>query len=230
MRLINMSKITINNVSKTFTHGKNDLQILNDISLTLSAGTMTALIGPSGIGKSTLLNIIGLLDRRYQGSIVIDDYDTIALSDKELAKLRNSTIGFVLQEPLLIEKMSIKKNILLPTIYGVEKPKQELENRLIELTQKVGIQNIINKHPSQISGGQKQRAVLARALINNPDIILADEPTGSLDEQNSEIVVDIFQQLVQQGKTILTVTHDYAVANCHQHIWRLDNGKLINEE
>ena len=225
-----MSKITINNVSKTFTHGKNDLQILNDISLTLSAGTMTALIGPSGIGKSTLLNIIGLLDRRYQGSIVIDDYDTIALSDKELAKLRNSTIGFVLQEPLLIEKMSIKKNILLPTIYGVEKPKQELENRLIELTQKVGIQNIINKHPSQISGGQKQRAVLARALINNPDIILADEPTGSLDEQNSEIVVDIFQQLVQQGKTILTVTHDYAVANCHQHIWRLDNGKLINEE
>ncbi|WP_261807175.1 ABC transporter ATP-binding protein [Lapidilactobacillus luobeiensis] len=224
-----MSKLIANTISKTFIQKNNKQVVLTDLSLTLEAGTMTALIGPSGIGKSTLLNILGLLDRDYQGTVMLDQIVTNELGEQALAQLRNAQIGFVLQEPLLVARMTVRKNILLPTIYGPQRSRPDLAQRVTELAAAVGITDILDKYPRQISGGQKQRVVLARALINDPAIILADEPTGSLDEENAASVVTLFAQLAAQGKTILTVTHDRLVAEQHPHILRLTKERLIRE-
>ncbi|MFC6315551.1 ABC transporter ATP-binding protein [Lapidilactobacillus achengensis] len=224
-----MVKLTGVKLSKSFSQHGQEQRVLWDLSLALTPGTMTALIGPSGIGKSTLLNILGLLDRDYQGTVSLDQTVTNDLNDRELAHLRNSQIGFVLQEALLIERLTVRKNILLPTIYGDKQDKAVLAHRVQQLATQIGIETLLDKYPRQLSGGQKQRVVLARALINDPDIILADEPTGSLDEQNAASVVALLAQLAAQGKTVLTVTHDHLVAEQHQYIFRMASGQLVKE-
>lgn len=215
--------IDISNLSKRF----GNHTIFDDISLKLERGSLVAIVGESGVGKTTLLKLIGLIDNDYEGSYRIFDVKASELSEKKSANIRNDCLGFVLQYPLLVERMTVRENILLPTIYSKEKKISEQKglflNKLIETLK---IDSFFKEKINVLSGGQKQRIALARALINNPEVILADEPTGSLDKENTDTVMWIFKQLAEQGKTIITVTHNLQFAKQHDRVFELKDGKI----
>ena len=221
-----MSKVVnIKHLSKSFEKNK---FILNDIDFSLEKGSMTALIGASGEGKTTFLNLIGSLDNSYNGQIIVAGQDLSLCNDKKLSHLRNTKIGFVLQEPILIQRLSVEQNILLPTVYLPSKAKNKAKiiSRMHKLAQYLDIDSLLPRNPNTLSGGQKQRVVAVRALINDPEIVLADEPTGSLDEKNAKTIIRLFKKIKDEGKAILTVTHDKEVAALHENIFRLSNGKI----
>ncbi|MBI0021795.1 MULTISPECIES: ABC transporter ATP-binding protein [Bacteria] len=217
--------VNIKHLSKGF--GKNKF-ILKNIDFSLEKGSMTALIGASGEGKTTLLNLIGSLDNCYSGQIIVSEQDLSLCNEKKLSQLRNTKVGFVLQEPILIQRLTVEQNILLPTVYlpSKLKNKTKIKDRMHKLAQYLDIEPLLSRKPNTLSGGQKQRVVAVRALINDPEIVLADEPTGSLDEENAKIIIELFKKIKDEGKTILTVTHDKEIAALHDSTFRLSNGEI----
>ncbi len=221
----------MNNIIKKFYIGKpNELQILNGISLDVSKGEFVSIVGQSGSGKSTLMNIIGALDRPTEGEYIFDGADISKFSDVELSHVRNKKIGFVFQNFHLISRVNAFKNVEMPMMYAHLKPK-ERQNRVNELLDLVEMSERKNHKPNELSGGQKQRVAIARALANDPEIILADEPTGALDTKTGRLVMDLFHKLhKEQGKTIVLITHSPELAYETDRIITISDGNIVNEE
>lgn len=221
----------MNNIIKKFYIGKpNELQILNGISLDVSKGEFVSIVGQSGSGKSTLMNIIGALDRPTEGEYIFDGADISKFSDVELSHVRNKKIGFVFQNFHLISRVNAFKNVEMPMMYAHLKPK-ERQNRVNELLELVEMSERKNHKPNELSGGQKQRVAIARALANDPEIILADEPTGALDTKTGRLVMDLFHKLhKEQGKTIVLITHSPELAYETDRIITISDGNIVNEE
>uniref|UniRef100_A0A7C1IH99 ABC transporter ATP-binding protein n=1 Tax=Fervidicoccus fontis TaxID=683846 RepID=A0A7C1IH99_9CREN len=217
-------------VYKKYKLGEAEFQALRGVNLEVRKGEFVAVMGPSGSGKTTLLNIMGLIDRPSSGKVFIDGLDTTKLSDFELAKIRNTKIGFVFQSFNLINRLTVYENIELPLLVrGLSKA--ERERLVISALLKVGGDiSWLRKKPLQLSGGQQQRVAIARALVTNPSFILADEPTGNLDRASGKIVMSTFVGLNKQGQTIVMVTHDPEVAHCAQKILYIKDGRIIKVE
>lgn len=217
--------LNIETVFKSYLLGKITVPVLHDINLKVREGEFAAIMGPSGSGKSTLMNLIGCLDRPTSGKIVIGNKDTSLLSDIELAHIRGKKIGFVFQTFNLISRLSAMKNVELPMVYQ-DIPKAHREKRAYELLEQLGLSDRANHKPAELSGGQRQRIAIARALANEPDILLADEPTGNLDSRTGQEIMAIFRKLHNEGRTIIMVTHDPALAQECDRIIRLRDGKV----
>lgn len=201
---------------------KKGFSILHDFELEVQPGEKLSIIGESGVGKTSLLNIIGLLDTRYQGSYELFDSSVQKLSRNKLAEWRNQKIGFVLQESALIDSLTIEDNIKLPLMYANIEKDPSAQEHFKRIVNKIGIESILKKKPLECSGGQRSRAVFARAVIMNPQIILSDEPTASLDPENKERIIDLlFEMNKEFNTTVITVTHDLDVANRHERIIKL---------
>ncbi len=212
---------------KIYTSKKSQLSILNNFNLEVNAGEKIAIVGESGVGKSSLLNIIGLLDRNYDGEYTLFGSQTDHLLTDELAQWRNQRIGFVLQESALIDSLTIEDNIKLPFLYAdPEKGRLRQDEDFETVTNAIEIKSILKKKPLECSGGEKARAVFARGIIMNPQIILADEPTASLDVDNRERIVSLLFRMNEEfNTTIITVTHDLEVANRHDRVIHLERSK-----
>ena len=199
--------IVLKNICKTFNKESNPLVIFNDLNLEIETSKFTAILGRSGSGKSTLLNLIGTIEKPDSGSIFLDDIDVTKLNDKELSKLRNENIGYVFQSFFLEQSLSVIDNITMPlAIRGV--PLKEREERAKEVLDSLGILSKANEQTVKLSGGEKQRVSIARALITNPKLILADEPTGHLDFETGQEIMQILRNIVDDGKTVILVTHN----------------------
>ncbi|MGJ7910388.1 ABC transporter ATP-binding protein [Neobacillus sp. LXY-1] len=203
--------IQLESITRSFSLGKEQISVLNGISLTIENGEFTAIMGPSGSGKSTLMNIIGCLDKPTTGRYLLAGVDISNYSEKELANVRNQSIGFVFQQFHLLPRLTALKNVELPMIYaGIGK--EERQERAAEALMKVGLSDRMDHLPNALSGGQKQRVAIARAIVNQPKLILADEPTGALDTKTSISIMEQFSQLNKEGVTVVVVTHEPEVA------------------
>lgn len=203
--------IDLKNVSKSYRNGDQELQVLKDVHLEVEEGEFVAIMGPSGSGKSTLMNIIGMLDRPTSGEYYLEGEEVAKLSEKKLAKVRNQQIGFVFQQFFLLSKLNALQNVELPLIYaGVSQSKRKALAE--QYLKKVELEKRMHHLPSELSGGQKQRVAIARALVNHPSIILADEPTGALDTNTGEQIMELLTELNREGKTIIMVTHEPEIA------------------
>lgn len=213
-------------VKKYYIGQPNELEILHGIDLDVFENEFLSIVGASGSGKSTLMNIIGLLDRPTEGSYFLSGSDMSEAKDTELSIIRNKKIGFVFQNFNLIPRLSAQKNVELPMMYA-KVPAKERHERALELLEIVGMDDRKDHNPNELSGGQKQRVAIARSMANNPDIILADEPTGALDSKTGRIVMDIFHQLKnEQKKTIVLITHNEALANETDRLVTMVDGRL----
>ena len=221
--------INIDSLTKTYQSGKNQFKALNSVTLKIHAGDFVAIMGPSGSGKSTLMNIIGCLDRPTSGSVIIDGENISTVSDNELAQIRGRKIGFIFQKFNLIPTMTALKNIELPMVF-VGGTKADRNRRAAELLGKVGLTNWATHRPSELSGGQQQRIAIARALSNNPSIILADEPTGNLDTKTGEQIMKLLVFLNKEGKTILLVTHAIALKRYTNRVINMLDGKISEKK
>ena len=211
---------------KTYKSKNSQLSILNNFNLEVAAGEKVAIVGESGVGKSSLLNIIGLIDRNYVGEYTLFGSITNSLHTSELAQWRNQKIGFVLQESALINSLTIEDNIKLPLLYAGSGKKEFKAEDFESVVDAIGIKPILKKKPLECSGGEKARAVFARGIIMKPQIILADEPTASLDAENKErIVTLLFRMNKEFNTTIITVTHDLEIANRHDRVIHLERSK-----
>lgn len=223
--------IKMTNITKSFFIGKpNQLDILKNINLSVKKGEFVAIIGASGSGKSTLMNIIGALDRQTSGEYFLDGIDISKINDNDLSEIRNKKIGFVFQSSNLIARTNSLQNVELPMLYYGKDRKTRI-SRAKELLQLVGMEDRMNHLPSELSGGQKQRVAIARALANDPDIILADEPTGALDSETGRLIMNIFHKIHEtQGRTIILITHEMKLASETQRIITLKDGEIIGEK
>ncbi len=218
--------IRLDQVHKTYDLGEIKVHALRGVSLEIQEGEMVAVMGASGSGKSTLMNILGCLDRPSRGAYLLDGVDVTNMSKVELAKIRNTKIGFVFQQFNLLSRTSALENVELPTIYAGLPPEQRRE-RAQQALEQVGLADRAHHHPSQLSGGQQQRVAIARALVNRPSILLADEPTGNLDSRTSVEVMDIFQRLNgEHGITVILVTHEHDIASYAKRNLEFRDGKL----
>lgn len=220
--------IELNNISKIYKIGINKFYALNDLSLKINDGDFIAITGASGSGKTTLLNIIGCLDTASEGKYLLDGNDISEMNDEKKAKIRNNKIGFVLQDFALINKQTVKYNVMLPLLFS-KVPYKELSDRTDLALEKVGIANQTFKKANQLSGGQKQRVAIARAIVNSPSIILADEPTGQLDSKTGIQIMEVLKSLNDEGITVIVVTHDSNVASYAKRQIVLSDGKIISE-
>lgn len=215
------SMIDIQIEEKIFTKSK--LSILKGFSMQVEAGEKLAIVGESGVGKSSLLNILGLLDRDYRGEYYLFGEKTKELDEKVLAKWRNQRIGFVLQESAMINSLTVEKNIQLPFLYMESKDRNSLLENFTQIVKEIGIESILQKKPLDCSGGERARAVFARGILMKPEVLLADEPTSSLDTENKErIIHSLFEMNRKFGTTIITVTHDLDMAKRHDRVIRLE--------
>jgi len=221
--------IDIDSLTKTYRTGKTSFKALNNVNLKIKKGDFIAIMGPSGSGKSTLMNIIGCLDRPTSGSVLIDGENISTVSDNELALIRGRKIGFIFQKFNLIPTMNALKNIELPMVF-VGGTKADRERRAAELLGKVGLTNWATHLPSELSGGQQQRIAIARALSNNPSIILADEPTGNLDTKTGEQIMKLLVSLSKEGKTILLVTHAIALKRYTNRVVNMLDGQVSEKQ
>jgi putative ABC transport system ATP-binding protein len=213
-------------LEKTYLLGGIEIPVLFEVNMSIKKKDFVAIMGSSGSGKSTLLNLIGCLDRPTSGKIFIDGIETSGLSDNELAKIRGKKIGFVFQNFNLISRLNTLRNVELPMIYQ-EVPKTERIQRAKHLLNQVGLESRLQHRPSELSGGERQRIAIARALANDPAIILADEPTGNLDTRTSKQIMDIFRNLHDQGRTLIIVTHDPLIGAFADRIIKIVDGKII---
>ena len=222
--------IELKGIYKIFLEGKeNELVVLHDIDLSVKKGEFVAIVGASGSGKSTLMNIIGALDRPSRGTYMLHGNDVGAANDAELSHIRNQQIGFVFQTYNLIPRMSAVKNVEVPLIYAGVDP-DERENRARQALAMVGMEERLHHKPDELSGVQKQRVAIARALINDPDIILADEPTGALDTATGRLIMDIFHKLhKERGISIVLITHSPELAEETERILTLSDGRITGE-
>lgn len=216
------------NIKKNFDLDKTKLQILKGIDINIQVGEFVTIMGKSGSGKSTLLNILSTLDTPSEGEVYFEDVKIDNLSDDDSSKLRRESFGFVFQLPKMVKNLSILDNILLPSLQYKNDRKSAIE-AATNLMQKIGIEDIANKKISQVSGGQLQRAGICRALINNPKILFADEPTGALDSGTTKDVLNLFSTFHKEGKTIVMVTHDINVAATSQRALFMKDGLLIHD-
>ncbi|WP_026476529.1 ABC transporter ATP-binding protein [Alkaliphilus transvaalensis] len=220
--------IEVNNLIKTYKSGEESFNALDDISLKIDKGEFTAIMGPSGSGKSTLMNVLGCLDRVNSGKYTLNHKDVSNMTDGELATIRNKEIGFVFQAFNLLPRMNILENVELPMTYsGV--PFKTRRERAMEALEKVGLKDRVTHRPNEISGGQKQRVAIARAIVNRPNVIMADEPTGNLDSKSSIEIMRIFQQLNDEGATVIMVTHEPEIAQHCKRIVSFRDGKIVED-
>lgn len=217
------------NIYKNYGKEPMIVPVLKDVSLEVVQGDYIAIMGPSGSGKTTLMNIIGCLDRASLGTYLFEDEDISEMNDDALSDLRLNKIGFVFQNFNLLSSETAQENVALPLIYaGIDKEKRN--QRAIDVLNKVGLQDRISFKPSQLSGGQKQRVAIARAIINNPKILLADEPTGALDQASGKQVMELFKSLNDEGVTIIMITHDANVASHAKKIFHIIDGEIIENK
>jgi len=221
--------IEAENLKKEYHSGPVVTPVLEGVSFTVKQGEFVAIVGISGSGKSTLLNIIGLLDTSTSGNYLIDGKRVNDLRQDEMAHIRNQKIGFVFQRYNLLPRTSVLENVILPTLYNPRMGRKEAEQKAKELLEKLGLLHRLNNRPNELSGGESQRVAVARALINNPSLILADEPTGNLGYKNTKPIMDIFQKLSREGNTILLVTHSQEIASYASRILHLREGKIKRE-
>jgi len=222
--------IKIDNVTKDYIDDELVTPALRGVSFEINEGEFLAVMGSSGSGKSTLMHIIGFLDKLTSGKYIFDNQDASNFEDDQLAEIRNQKIGFIFQSYNLLARTSVLDNVLLPTIYTPNLNKKKTEKKALDLLNKVGLSERIGHNPNQLSGGEQQRVAIVRALINKPRLILADEPTGNLDSKSGQEVMEILQDLNEDGHTILMVTHEKYVAECARRIMVLRDGKIISDE
>lgn len=221
--------IRLRDIKKIYKMGGQELAALNGINLDIKRGEFAALMGPSGSGKSTLMNILGCLDRPTVGSYELEGNEVAHLSDDELAVMRNKHIGFVFQNFNLLSRISSLENVALPLVYaGVGA--SERRKRAQEVLEAVGLGDRAGHLPNELSGGQRQRVAIARALVNNPEIIMADEPTGNLDTKSTKEIMEIFQEMHGRGKTIILVTHEPEIAVCANRQLLVRDGVITRDE
>ncbi|QRN05010.1 ATP-binding cassette domain-containing protein [Legionella sp. MW5194] len=226
--MANQPLIDIRQLVKTYQIGDVVSQVLKRVSLSVEHGDLLAIVGASGSGKSTLMNIIGLLDKADEGEYWLNQRNIAGLNEDELAALRNLKIGFVFQQFNLLPRFTARQNVALPLIYR-HVPAQEIEERVMAALAKVSMQDFAMHRPTQLSGGQQQRVAIARALVGEPQVILADEPTGALDSRTGTDVMNLFLNLHREGRTIIMVTHDEQVAaQCARRI-TLADGQIVSE-
>ena len=217
--------VQLENVYKSYTQGREPVPVLHDISMTVEEGEYIAIMGPSGSGKTTLMNLLGCLDVPSSGTYLLEGRDIGALSDDELADIRNQSIGFVFQNFHLLPKMTALDNVALPLLYrGVSL--RDRRTRAEAALKLMGLGDRMDFYPNQLSGGQQQRVAIARAIVGNPRLLLADEPTGALDTASGVQIMEIFRRLSQRGITIIMITHELGIARCADKIYHILDGRL----
>ncbi|WP_432776454.1 ABC transporter ATP-binding protein [Brevibacillus gelatini] len=221
--------IQIEDLKKQYQIGDQEIYALRGVSLTIEEGDFVAIMGPSGSGKSSMMNVIGCLDKPTSGEFFLDGYPVSEAHDDELAEIRNQKIGFVFQNFHLLPRTTAVENVELPMLYGGT-PAKERRERAIRALVSVGLAERLYNKPNELSGGQQQRVSIARALVNDPVILLADEPTGALDTKTSEEIMGIFQRLNDEGKTVILVTHEPDIAEYAKRIVRFRDGQIIADE
>ena len=217
--------LTMKGIVKQYMVGGEVSTVLKGIDLTVEEGEFLAVLGPSGSGKSTLMNIIGCLDVPTAGEYILDGRLIGSQDEKTLAKIRNQEIGFIFQSFFLMQRQTALQNVKLPLIYG-DVPEREQNERAAEMLRRVGLEDKMNYYPNQLSGGQQQRVAIARAMCNNPAILLADEPTGALDQKTGRQVMELFHKINDEGKTIIMITHDANIAAHAKRIVRILDGSI----
>lgn len=223
--------IELKNITKKYFIGEeNEFKALDSVDITINKGEFVSIVGASGSGKSTLMNIIGALDRPTSGKYLLDSQDISEMKDNQLSKIRNKKIGFVFQTFNLISRVNALKNVEVPMMYaGI--PAAKRRERALELLKMVGMGDRVKHQPNELSGGQKQRVAIARAMVNDPEIILADEPTGALDTKTGHLIMDIFHKLHdEEGKTIVLITHSPELALETDRIITLSDGKIVSDK
>ncbi|MBD1860212.1 ABC transporter ATP-binding protein [Trichocoleus desertorum GB2-A4] len=219
--------IRLEDIAKTYGSGETEVRALADVDLVIEKGEYCSIMGASGSGKSTMMNMIGCLDRPTSGSYYLDGVDVARLGDAELAHIRNRKIGFVFQQFHLLQQLSALENVMLPMVYA-NIPNDERRDRAAEALKRVGLGNRMNNRPNQLSGGQQQRVAIARAIVNRPVLLLADEPTGALDTRTTKEVMDIFTELNASDITIVIVTHEPDVARLTKRIVWFRDGQVLH--
>ncbi|ENM2831040.1 ABC transporter ATP-binding protein [Vibrio cholerae] len=221
--------VELQQICKHYTSGQNVVKALDGVDLTIRHGEFLAILGPSGSGKSTLMNVLGCLDKPTAGRYQLDGHPVDSLSTQQLAAIRNQKIGFVFQSFNLLEYASALDNVALPLVYAGVKAKDR-RRRATELLTRVGLADRLDHKPNQLSGGQKQRVAIARALINQPQILLADEPTGALDSKSGAEIEALFNELHREGRTIIVITHDNELAKRTKRIVTIRDGQVVCDE
>ena len=219
--------ISLHDVSKTYEKGSTRIRALDGVSLTIEEGAFVAVVGPSGSGKSTLMNVIGLLDRPDTGRYTLDGTDVSSLDPDRLAELRNARLGFVFQAFHLLPGTTALENVELPLLYS---ERRDISGLGMAALARVGLEDRADHTPGELSGGQQQRVAIARALVNEPEIILADEPTGNLDSASGDEVMRILEELSASGKTVVLITHDDAIARRADRRIRIVDGRIVSDE
>jgi putative ABC transport system ATP-binding protein len=220
--------VALDRVRKVYGSGESALAVLKGVDLVVERGEMVGIVGASGSGKTTLMNLLGCLDRPTSGTFRLDGRDVSSIGDDELSRVRNGSIGFVFQSFNLIQQLSVLENVDLPQFYR-RVPKRERRARCLELLDAVGLSHRLGHLPNQLSGGECQRVAVARALVNDPALLLADEPTGNLDSKNGEEVLELFHELHRAGRTIVMVTHNPEIAACLPRIVEMKDGCVLSD-
>lgn len=225
-----MTLLEVKNVKKIYTtrFGKNQVQALSNVNFSVEVGEYVAIMGESGSGKTTLLNILAALDKPTRGSVLLQGKDLTHIRKKEITNFRREHLGFVFQDFNLLDNFNNKDNIFLPLVLS-KKSVSEMERRLAPIAKQLGIEDILTKYPYEISGGQKQRVAVARALITQPDLVLADEPTGALDSKSTEELLHLFGQINEKRQTIIMVTHSTSAASHASRVLFIKDGKIVHE-
>ncbi len=225
-----MAILEVSNLKKIYTtrFGGNQVQALRNINFSVEEGEYVAIMGESGSGKTTLLNILAALDKPTSGEVCLNGKNIVSIREREISAFRRDNLGFVFQDFNLLDSFSLKDNIFLPLVLSGKTPK-EMEQRLVPIAQKLGIAQLLEKYPYEVSGGQKQRVAVARALITNPQLILADEPTGALDSKATDSLLDLFNQINEEGQTILMVTHSTKAASHAKRVLFIKDGEVFHQ-
>lgn len=225
-----MELLEIKNLKKIYTtrFSGNKIQALDDISFSVEPGEYIAIMGESGSGKTTLLNILASLDKPTSGQVLLEGNNVVNIKEKEIAAFRRNHLGYVFQDFNLLETFSLKDNIFLPLVLS-GKDYKEMEDRLQPIADKLGIKELLEKYPYEVSGGEKQRAAVARAIITNPELVLADEPTGALDSKSSAELLNLFSNINKSGQTIVMVTHSTMAASHASRVLFIKDGKIFNQ-